>query len=107
MCLDGGVADHQLRRDLRVAAPARDRAEHLELPISEVGQIVVDARRRRGPAELLDQPAGGARGEQGLTGELAKKAFFELMNPKDPTGEDLSNLQKEQAKKQGQDDTKK
>lgn len=47
------------------------------------------------------------RSEQGVTGELAKKAFFELMNPKDPTGEDLSNLQKEQAKKSGKDDTKK
>jgi hypothetical protein len=39
------------------------------------------------------------KSEQGLTAELAKKAFFELMNPKDPTGEDLANLQTEQKAK--------
>ena len=32
------------------------------------------------------------RGEQGETGELAKKAFFELMNPKAVAAEDLSKL---------------
>jgi HEAT repeat protein len=42
------------------------------------------------------------KAEQGVTAELAKKAFFELMNPKDPTGEDLASLQTEQkAKMQG------
>ncbi len=37
--------------------------------------------------------------DQGLTGELARKAFFELMNPKDPAGEDLASLQTEQKAK--------
>jgi HEAT repeat protein len=41
------------------------------------------------------------RNEQGLTGTLAKKAFFELMNPKPIVPEDLSTLQAEQAKKSG------
>jgi HEAT repeat protein len=39
------------------------------------------------------------RHEQGLTGELASKAFHELMNPKPIVPEDLSKLQKEQAEK--------
>ena len=34
-----------------------------------------------------------------VTGELARKAFFELMNPKDPAGEDLASLQTEQKAK--------
>lgn len=39
------------------------------------------------------------RHEQGLTGDLAGKAFHELMNPKPIVPEDLSKLQQEQAQK--------
>lgn len=40
------------------------------------------------------------RHEKGLTGELAKKAFYEVMNPKPIIPEDINKLQKEQADKQ-------
>jgi hypothetical protein len=40
------------------------------------------------------------RHEKGLTGELAKKAFYEVMNPKPIMPEDINKLQKEQADKQ-------
>ncbi len=39
------------------------------------------------------------RGEKGATGELAKKAFYELMNPKPIQPEDLKTLQAEQQAK--------
>ena len=39
------------------------------------------------------------RFDQGLTGELAQKAFFELMNPKAISGDDLKALQAEQDSK--------
>jgi hypothetical protein len=38
------------------------------------------------------------RNEAGATGELAKKAFFQVMNPKPIVPEDISKLQAERAK---------
>jgi HEAT repeat protein len=43
------------------------------------------------------------RNEKSDTGEMARLAFFELMNPKIPSKEDLSKLEGEQKAKQGGD----
>jgi hypothetical protein len=39
------------------------------------------------------------KGEKGLTGDLARTAFHELMNPNLPSGDDLAALQAEQSSK--------
>ena len=46
------------------------------------------------------------RHEKGDTGELAKKAFHELMNPKVATKEDIQALQAQQKDKAGGDKAK-
>lgn len=43
------------------------------------------------------------KAEAGSTGEMARKAFFELMNPKDPGVDDISALQNEQKAKMKDD----
>lgn len=62
-----------------------------------------DAAQKKGAIETLKfmKERGvlmALRHEQGDTGEMAKKAFFELMNPKAVVAEDLSALQKPGAK---------
>src|SRR5690242_11033778 len=67
--LDGVLADHQGRGDLRVGQPGRDQPQRLPLAAGEI--LEPGGQRRRGrPAhrQVGDHPAGDARREQGVAG---------------------------------------
>ena len=68
--LDRVLADHQLRRDLRVGQPAGDQPQHLELARRQLGQRGRHAAGlgAGGVGEALDQPAGDRRREQRVPG---------------------------------------
>src|SRR5918996_124942 len=65
VCFDGRVADVELLADLRVRETARDEAEHVQLAIGQVGQLL---RRLsvRDSRELLDHALRDRRREERL-----------------------------------------
>jgi hypothetical protein len=81
MCLDGRLADDELRRDLRVRQALGDELKHLELPRGQFRDLRRHRlhRRRRPAHELLDHPPRHRRRQQRVALRHCADACDELL----------------------------